>query len=77
MDTTVFADWFKLFCGFIKDHPLLLLYNGLLSHISLDVAELTLRENLSFLNSLRMSLMCYNLLMFHVSGLSRENGRRC
>ena len=45
MDNSICANWFKLFCGFIKDRPLLLLYNGHLSHISLDVVQLTLKEN--------------------------------
>ena len=45
MDTSVCAHLFKLFCGFIKDHALLLLYDGHLSHISLDVVQLALKEN--------------------------------
>ena len=49
MDTSVFADWFKLFCGFIKDRPLLLFYDGHLSRISLDVVQLALKENVIIL----------------------------
>ena len=49
MDTSVFANWFKLFCGFIKDRPLLLLYDGHLSHISLIVVQLALKENVIIL----------------------------
>ena len=45
MDTSFFANWFKLFCGFIKDRPWLLLDYGHLSHISLDVVQLALKEN--------------------------------
>ena len=44
-----FWRWFKLFYGFIKDCPLLLLHDGYLSHISLDVVQLALKENVIIL----------------------------
>ena len=45
MNSNVFANWFKLFSGFIKDCTLLLLHDKHLFLISLDIVQLTLKEN--------------------------------
>ena len=46
MDTTVFAEWFEKFANFVKERPLLLLFDGHLTHISIPVIRLAIEENI-------------------------------
>ena len=49
MDTEVFATWFELFCTTVKERPLLLLFDGHLTHISIPVIQRALDENITIL----------------------------
>ena len=46
MTSDVFYDWFKLFVKRIVKRPLLLIFDGHLTHISLPVIELAIEENI-------------------------------
>ena len=39
METNVFADWFDAFADENKGHPMLLLFNGHMTHISIHVIQ--------------------------------------
>ena len=46
MTTNVFSDWFDQFTEVVKERPLVLIYDGHLSHVSLEVIEKSIRENI-------------------------------
>ena len=46
MDTEVFAEWFEKFADNVKERPLLLLFDGHMTHISLSVIERALEEKI-------------------------------
>ena len=39
MTTEIFSEWFKKFCAQVSERPLLLIYDGHLSHVSVDLME--------------------------------------
>ena len=43
---STFKIWFFKFCEIVTDHPLLLLFDGLLTHISAPVMEKALEQNI-------------------------------
>ena len=45
MDTQVFAEWFKIFTDKVKEHPLLLLFDGHLTHIHISYKRSTRPTN--------------------------------
>ena len=49
METDVFADWFDAFADKNKDHPMLLLFNGHVTHISIRVIQQALSDNIHFM----------------------------
>ena len=46
METETFAAWFNYFVDFVKERPLLLLFDGHLTHISIPVIKKALDENI-------------------------------
>ena len=46
METDVFAEWFETFADSVKERPLLLLFDGHLTHISIPVIKRALEENI-------------------------------
>ena len=49
MTSDIFYDWFKSFCRQIKLRPLLLIYDGHLSHLSYEIISFALRENVTII----------------------------
>ena len=49
METDTFAQWFFMFVELVKERPLLLLYDGHLTHISIPVIRKALEENVIIL----------------------------
>ena len=47
MTTKIFQDWFTKFVETVETRPLLLLFNGHLTHLSLATIDLTIQENMS------------------------------
>ena len=46
MDSEVFAEWFDIFIKMVKDRPLLLLFDGHMTHITLPVIEKAMKERM-------------------------------
>ena len=46
METKTFATWFNYFADFVKERPLLLLFDSHLTHIILPVIKKALDENI-------------------------------
>ena len=44
MDSEVFAEWFDIVIKMVKDRPLLLLFDGHMTHITLPVIEKAMKE---------------------------------
>ena len=49
MDTRLFSDWFQKFTEQNKERPMLLLFDGHLSHISIPVVQRAIEENIILL----------------------------
>ena len=49
MDTEVFAQWFIVFAETVKERPLLLLYDGHMTHVSIPVIRRALAEQIIIL----------------------------
>ena len=49
METDVFSEWFVKFANLVKERPLLLLFDGHMSHVSIDVIKLALSERIFIL----------------------------
>ena len=49
MTTSIFHDWFQTFVCKVEVRPILLLFDGLLTHLSAATVELTLAENISLI----------------------------
>ena len=49
MDTEVFAEWFEEFANTIKERPLLLTFDGHMTHVSLPVIERALQDRIIIL----------------------------
>lgn len=49
MDTEVFAQWFVVFADSVKQRPLLLLYDGHMTHVSIPVIRRALAEQIIIL----------------------------
>ena len=49
MTTEVFATWFIKFAEHVKERPLVLIFDGHLTHISLQVIEYAIKENIIIL----------------------------
>ena len=49
MDTQVFVEWFKIFTDKVKERPLLLLFDGHLTHISIPVIREALNQQIVIL----------------------------
>ena len=49
MDTQVFAEWFKILTDKVKERPLLLLFDGHLTHISIPVIREALNQHIVIL----------------------------
>ena len=47
MTTAVFNDWFIEFSKEVKERPLLLIYDGHLSHVSINVIEMAVSEDIT------------------------------
>ena len=50
METETFAAWFNYFADFVKERPLLLLFDSHLTHISIPVIKRELDENMIIVN---------------------------
>ena len=46
METETFAAWFNHFADFVKERPLLLLFDGHLTHISILIIKRALDKNI-------------------------------
>ena len=75
METETFAAWFNHFADFVKERPLLLLFDGHLTHISIPVIKRALDENITIVKFPPHLQMCCNLLTFPVSDLLNERGK--
>ena len=49
MTTEIFTEWFKKFCGLIEERPLLLIFDGHMTHISISIIEKAREENIHLL----------------------------
>lgn len=49
METDTFAEWFDYFVNFVTDRPLLLLPDGQLTHVSIQVIRQAIEENIVLL----------------------------
>ena len=49
MTSEVIADWFDKFCVDVKERPLLLIFDGHLSHVSIRVIEKAMEEQITLL----------------------------
>ena len=49
MDSVAFAKWFKIFAETLKDRPLLLIFDGHITHITIPVITRALKENITIL----------------------------
>ena len=47
MTTSVFYEWFKKFCEQITERPLLLIFDGHLTHNSIEVIEMAIEEDIT------------------------------
>ena len=45
MDSEAFAKWFEKFCKYVKERPLLLIYDGHMTHVTIPVITLAMKEN--------------------------------
>ena len=45
MDSEAFAKWFEKFCMDVKERPLLLIYDGHMTHVTIPVITLAMKEN--------------------------------
>ena len=50
MDSEMFAEWFDIFIKMVKDRPLLLLFDGHMTHITLPVIEKAMKERVIIVN---------------------------
>ena len=50
MDSEMFAQWFDIFIKMVKDRPLLLLFDGHMTHITLPVIEKAMKERVIIVN---------------------------
>ena len=49
MDTEVFAQWFEVFADTVKERPLLLMFYGHMTHVSIPVLRRALADNIIIL----------------------------
>ena len=49
MDTDIFFEWFKRFAEQVQERPLLLIYDGHLSHVSIKLIEEAMKEDITLL----------------------------
>ena len=49
MDTDIFFEWFKRFAEQVRERPLLLIYDGHLSHVSINLIEEAIKEDITLL----------------------------
>ena len=49
MTTEVLAEWFEKFTALVKERPLLLIFNGHLTHVSIRVIEKAIDEDVTIL----------------------------
>ena len=49
MDTDIFYEWFTNFCKQVTERPLLLVYDGHLSHVSVKLIQEASKENISII----------------------------
>ena len=49
MTSHTFAVWFEKFCDEVKERPLVLLFDGYLTHVSVPVIERAMEENILIL----------------------------
>jgi len=49
MDTNVFSEWFDVFADTVKERPLLLLFDGHMTHVSIPVIRRALAERIIIL----------------------------
>ena len=49
MDTIIFCEWFTKFCAQVTERPLLLIYDGHLSHVSIKLIEEAIKEDITLL----------------------------
>ena len=59
MDSAAFTKWFEIFPETVKDFPILLLFDGRLTHITIPVITQALEENIIIL---KFPLHCTDLL---------------
>ena len=45
MDSEAFAKWFEKFCKDVKEQLLLLIYDGYMTHVTIPVILLAVKEN--------------------------------
>ena len=47
MTTEVFEEWFTHFCRFVKERPLLLIFDGHISHVSVNLILKAIEEDVT------------------------------
>ena len=47
MTMEMFAEWFKTFVALVTERPLLLIFHGHLTHVSVNVIEKAIEENIT------------------------------
>ena len=68
MTTKIFHDWFTKFLNEVETRPLLLLFDGHLTHLSLATIDLAIQENISLV---KLPAHCTDILqLLHVSCFS-------
>ena len=61
MTTEIFYQWFEKFCEQVEERPLLLIYDGHLSHVSVELIEKAIEEDITLVKYPRMQLINCNL----------------
>ena len=46
MTTFVFSNWFQMFCDNVTEHPLLLIFDGHMTHLSIDIIQRATRDQI-------------------------------
>ena len=59
MDSEAFAKWFEKFCKDVKERPLLLIYYGHMTHVTIPVITLAMKENVFLI---KLPAHCTDLL---------------
>ena len=77
MVTETFRDWFKEFVKEVKERPLLIIWDGRLTHVSVDVIIKANTEGLKIVKYPPYVTDSYNHYMLHVLGHLNGSGNYC